>query len=139
RQSCDYYLNETILQKDIISSPAELLRYCRASMAALPNEQFRVIHLNAKNEIIHHEVIQEGTIDQTAVYPRKIMEHALKHKAVALIFVHNHPSGSPDPSAHDKRLTRTLVSTAEPLGITVHDHIIIAKNGYFSFNESGLL
>jgi DNA repair protein RadC len=108
-------------------------------MAWLGDEQFRVIHLNSKNEILREETVQEGTVDQTAVYPRKIMERALKQKAVSLIFVHNHPSGSPVPSVHDKNLTQALIKAARILDINVHDHIIIAKSGYYSFREEGLL
>lgn len=135
----DYYLREKIKKKDVVSSPEDLINFCRSSMAHQGDEQFRVIYLNAKNEIIHDEIIQEGTVDQTAVYPRKIMEHALKEKAVALIFVHNHPSGNPEPSAHDRDLTRTLIKAAEPFAITIHDHIIIGKKGFFSFREEGLI
>lgn len=135
----DYYLREKIRKKDVVSSPQDLINYCRSSMAHQGDEQFRVIYLNAKNEIIHNEIIQEGTVDQTAVYPRKIMEHALKEKALALIFVHNHPSGNPAPSTQDRELTSTLLKAAEPFAIAVHDHIIIGKNGYFSFREEGII
>lgn len=139
RDFSDYYLREKACGRDVISSPADLLNYCRSSMACLKDEHFKVFHLNAKNEIIHDETLQEGTVDQTAVYPRKIIERALKHKAVALIFVHNHPSGSPQPSSHDKNLTRSLMKAAATMDIKVHDHLIIARDGYFSFNEEGLI
>jgi DNA repair protein RadC len=108
-------------------------------MAGLGDEQFRVIYLNTKNEIIADEPLQEGTVDQSAVYPRKIIEHALKHRASALIFVHNHPSGSPEPSVHDKNLTDLLKQISENIGIKVHDHLIIGKQGYFSFREEGCI
>lgn len=139
RACSDYYLKGKIIKKDVIGSPEDLLTYYRSSMAPLTNEQFRVVHLNSKNEVIKDEILQEGTVDQTAVYPRKIMEHALKEKSVALIFVHNHPSGNPTPSDHDRHLTSSLVKAAETLSITVHDHIIIGKNSYYSFRQSGLL
>jgi len=139
RACSDFYLREKLKKKDIISSPNDLLNYCRSSMAWLGDEQFRVIHLNSKNEILHEETVQEGTVDQTAVYPRKIMERALKQKAVSLIFVHNHPSGSPVPSVHDKTLTQALIKAAKTLNINVHDHIIIAKSGYYSFREEGII
>lgn len=137
RACSDYYLKGKTPKKDIIASPEDLLNYCRSSMAHLSDEQFRVIHLNAKNEIIDEEIAQEGTVDQTTVYPRKIMEHALKKKSVALILVHNHPSGYPKPSVHDKNLTESLIKAAKTLGIKIHDHIIIGKNGHFSFKEEG--
>ena len=135
----DFYLRGKILQNNVISRPGDLLNYCRSVMTGLGNEQFRVIFLNAKNEVLHDELLQEGTVDQTAVYPRKILEHALQRKATALIFVHNHPSGNPEPSSHDKTLTQSLVKVSDTLGIKVHDHIIIGKNRYFSFREEGLI
>jgi len=137
RACCDYYLAAAIVKRDVIASPQALINYLRASMAALHNEQFRVVYLNAKNEMLSDEIIQEGTIDQTAVYPRKIVERALQAGAVSIILVHNHPSGDPAPSAHDSRLTDTLVSATKLLSIRVHDHIIIGKYGYYSFAENG--
>lgn len=134
-----FYLRGKIYHKDIISSPEALLNYCKTSMAGLENEQFRVIYLNTKNEVIADEPLQEGTVDQSAVYPRKIIEHALKHRASALIFVHNHPSGSPEPSIHDKNLTNLLTQVSENMGIKVHDHLIIGKQSYFSFREAGCI
>lgn len=139
KESSDFYLREKIFHKDVISSPEALLKYCKSSMAGLGNEQFRVIYLNTKNEVIADELLQEGTVDQSAVYPRKIIECALKQRASALIFVHNHPSGSPEPSMHDKSLTDLLIQVSDNMGIKVHDHIIIGKPGYFSFREQGFL
>lgn len=139
KESSDFYLREKIYRKDIISSPEALLKYCKSSMSGLENEQFRVIYLNTKNEVIADEMLQEGTIDQSAVYPRKIIECALKKRASALIFVHNHPSGSPEPSAHDKNVTDMLIQVSGTMGIKVHDHIVIGKQGYFSFREEGCI
>jgi DNA repair protein RadC len=139
KESSDFYLREKIYRKDIISSPEALLKYCKSSMSGLENEQFRVIYLNTKNEVIADEMLQEGTIDQSAVYPRKIIECALKKRASALIFVHNHPSGSPEPSTHDKNLTDMLIQVSDTMGIKVHDHIVIGKQGYFSFREEGCI
>ena len=134
----DYYLRKKIIsRKDIIASPDDLFAYCTSSMAALDNEQFRVIHLNSKNEVIYDEIIQEGTVDQTVVYPRKIMERALEKKSVALILVHNHPSGDPAPSRHDMHLTRSLAQPAGVFNISIHDHIIIGSHGHYSFREHG--
>jgi DNA repair protein RadC len=134
--SCTYYLSASIEGKEIISSPKGLIDYLHSSMASLSNEQFRVVYLNAKNEVLCDEVIQEGTIDQAAVYPRKIVERALHAGAVAIILVHNHPSGNPEPSIHDKKLTGTLVHATKPLSIRVHDHIIVSARGYYSFAEN---
>jgi DNA repair protein RadC len=137
KECSDFYLKEKIIERDIVSSPHDLLNYYKSSIACLENEEFRVLYLNAKNEIIHEEIEQKGTVDQTAVYPRKIMKNALKKKAVSLIFVHNHPSGDPKPSRNDHQLTQALIKAAKTLEIRVHDHVIIGKNGYYSFNEEG--
>ncbi|MBN2106495.1 MAG: DNA repair protein RadC [Deltaproteobacteria bacterium] len=139
RDAIQYYLRRTIKNLDIISSPADLVKYCTSAMAHLPDEQFRVVYLNAKNQVLADEVVQTGTVDQTAVYPRKIIERALSENAVALVLVHNHPSGSPEPSVHDRSLTASIVSAAATLDIRVHDHIVIGRNGYRSFREEGLL
>ena len=107
--------------------------------AGLKDEEFRVIYLNSQNEIITEETIQEGTVDQTVVYPRKVLEGALRHKATGLILVHNHPSGKLTPSTADRELTRAIIQAAQPLSITVHDHLIIAKQGYYSMAEHHLI
>ncbi len=139
RECSAYYLRHAVEKRDLISSPRDLVSYCRSAMAHLSDEQFRVVYLNAKNQIIKDEVLQEGTVDQTAVYPRKIIEKALQHKAVALILVHNHPSGNPEPSAQDRQLTGSIISAAATMDIRVHDHIIIGRSGYRSFREEGIL
>jgi len=136
RSSCTYYLSAVITHREVISSPQALINYLRASMAPLRDEQFRVVYLNTKNELLTDEIIQEGTIDQTAVYPRKIIERALSAGAVAIILAHNHPSGDPAPSSHDKQLTNALISATKPLSIRVHDHIIVGNKGYYSFAEN---
>jgi DNA repair protein RadC len=139
RACSDRYLAQSVCRREIISSPQALIHYLRSSMASLRDEQFRVVYLNAKNEMLHDEIIQEGTVDQTAVYPRKIVERALAAGAVSVILVHNHPSGDPAPSAHDRRLTEALVAATKLLSIRVHDHIIIGRYGYYSFAENGSL
>jgi len=133
------YLKEKSRTKCIISSPEALIDYCMAAMAGLRDEQFRVIFLNSKNEIIDDEVLCSGTVDQAAVYPRKIMERALHRKASSLIFVHNHPSGHPEPSSADIELTKTLKNAAASLQIRVHDHLIVGKKGQYSFAREGIL
>jgi len=135
----EQYLKEEALKRDQIKSLASLVDYCRTSMGGLPDEQFRVIFLNSQNEIIAEEIVQEGTVNQTVVYPRKVLELALKHKATGLILVHNHPSGNLTPSAADLELTRSLVKASRALNLTVHDHLIISRQGYFSLAEKNLL
>ncbi len=137
RACCDHYLSAAIERQTVIASPQALLNYLHACMAPLKDEQFRVVYLNAKNELLSDEIIQEGTVDQTAVYPRKIVERALSAGAVSIILVHNHPSGDPAPSAHDSRLTEALINATKLLSIRVHDHIIIGRYGYYSFAENG--
>jgi DNA repair protein RadC len=139
KSSASLYLKQVMRKKKRISGTRDLLDFCRVEMRALKDEQFRAIFLNSQNEIIADEVIHEGTVDQSYVYPRKVMERALYYKASAMIFVHNHPSGSIKPSKEDITLTEVLRQAARSLQLRVHDHLIISKNGYFSFLESGLL
>jgi len=135
----ELYLREEALKRQKIPSLESLVNYCRTSMGGLKDEQFRVLFLNSQNEIIAEEIIQEGTVNQTVVYPRKVLELALKHKATGLILVHNHPSGNPAPSAGDRELTQTIVKAGHALNLTVHDHLIISRHGYFSLAEQNML
>jgi DNA repair protein RadC len=135
----EYTLRAEALKRQKISSLNTLVDYCRASMGGLPDEQFRVIFLNSQNEVIAEEIVQEGTVNQTVVYPRKVLELALKHKATGLILVHNHPSGNLTPSAADQELTRALIKASRALHLTVHDHLIIGRHGYFSLAEQNML
>jgi len=135
----EHALKAEALKRQQIESLATLVDYCRTAMGGLPDEQFRVIFLNSQNEIIAEEIVQEGTVNQTVVYPRKVLELALKHKATGLILVHNHPSGNLTPSAADQELTRALVKASRALNLTVHDHLIIGRHGYFSLAEQNLL
>jgi DNA repair protein RadC len=135
----EYALKAEALKRQPIKSLATLVDYCRTAMGGLPDEQFRVIFLNSQNEIIAEEIVQEGTVNQTVVYPRKVLELALKHKATGLILVHNHPSGNLTPSAADQELTRALVKASRALNLTVHDHLIIGRHGYFSLAEQNML
>ncbi|MDT8318428.1 MAG: DNA repair protein RadC [bacterium] len=139
KESSVKYLRQKSINKSVISSPEALVNYCKAAMTGLRDEEFRVIFLNSKNEIINDEVLCRGTVDQTAVYPRKILERALHHNAASVIFVHNHPSGHPAPSSADKDLTRLLKEAVGAVQIKVHDHMIIGREDHFSFAEAGLL
>jgi DNA repair protein RadC len=141
KSTTSLYLREGLKKKKgiTISSTGALLDYCHASMSGLRDEQFRAVFLNSQNEVIEDEILHEGTVDQSVVYPRKVMERALHHKASAMILVHNHPGGSCRPSEQDKALTAQLVKIAWGLGLRVHDHIIMCKAGYFSFLERGML
>ncbi|MDO9584969.1 MAG: DNA repair protein RadC [Syntrophales bacterium] len=133
------YLKEKAAEKTQISCTAELLNYCKMALGGLKDERFYVIYLNAQNRVIDMEAIQEGIVNQAVVYPRKVLENALKRKASAIILVHNHPSGHVRPSDADIRLTKLIQDTAKILDIIVHDHIIIGENTALSFREEGII
>jgi DNA repair protein RadC len=133
------YLKERAKEKVQITCTRELFDYCQTAMGGLKDEQFRVIYLDAQNRIIDVETIQEGIVNQAVVYPRKVLEKALRRSASAIILVHNHPSGHVKPSEADIRLTKTIQDTARMLDILVHDHIIIGENRFFSFREEGMM
>jgi DNA repair protein RadC len=133
------YLQEKAAEKTQISCTSELMNFCRMEFGGLKDERFSVIYLNTQNRIIDLETIQEGIVNQAVVYPRKVLENALKRKASAIILVHNHPSGHVKPSEADVRLTKMINDTAKILDIIVHDHIIIGENAVFSFREEGVI
>lgn len=132
-------LAERIQKKPFLSSPRAVADFAVARIGGLPHEAFMVIFLNVQNEVLGSDVVNEGTVDQVAVYPRRILEAALARHAAGLILAHNHPSGYTDPSDEDKRLTETLKTTARALDIRVLDHLVVGRGGYFSFAERGLL
>ncbi len=122
-----------------LSSWSEVIDYCRSSMAFADKEQFRLLFLDKRNQLIADEVQQVGTIDHTPVYPREVIKRALELSATALILVHNHPSGDPTPSQADIAMTKAIVDIAAPLGIAVHDHIIVGKGGHASLKGMRLI
>lgn len=125
--------------KTILSNWDKLIDYCHSSMAEDDIERFRVLYLNKKNELLLDEIHASGTIDSANIYAREVLKQAMNIGATALILVHNHPSGDPKPSQPDIDLTYFLVDAAKPLGIAVHDHIIIARTGHSSLKSMGLL
>ncbi|SNZ08563.1 RadC family protein [Cohaesibacter gelatinilyticus] len=134
-----HFTHGKVKKRPILSSWKAVLDHCRTSMAFNDIEQFRVLFLDKRNTLITDEVQQEGTIDHTPVYTREVIKRALELSATAIILVHNHPSGDPTPSQADIDMTKTIINAAEPLGISIHDHIIVAKNGHTSFRGNGLL
>ena len=126
-------------EQPILSSWSSLIDYCRAAMAFEDVEQFRILFLDKKNRLIADEVQQKGTVDHTPVYPREVIKRTLELSATAIILVHNHPSGDPSPSTADVQMTRQIVDVAKPLGVTVHDHIIIGKSGHASMKGLRLI
>jgi DNA repair protein RadC len=128
-----------LIGRPALSSWTALLDYCQAAMARKFTEEFRVLFLDRKNVLIADEVQSEGTVDHAPVYPREILKRALALNASALILVHNHPSGDPQPSRADISMTREIVAAAAALKIAVHDHLVIGRAGHASFKSLGLL
>jgi DNA repair protein RadC len=126
-------------QRTVLSSWNEVIDYCRTSMAFADKEQFRILFLDKRNQLISDEVQQVGTVDHTPVYPREVIKRALELSATAIIVVHNHPSGDPTPSSADIHMTKAIIDIAAPLGISVHDHIIVGKNGHASMKGLRLI
>lgn len=128
-----------VLERPVLGSWNQVLDYCRASMGFAAKEQFRILFLDKRNQIIADEVQQEGTVDHTPVYVREVVKRALELSATAIVLVHNHPSGDPTPSRADIEMTNQIVAAAKNLGIVVHDHIIVGKQGHASFRGLGLI
>jgi DNA repair protein RadC len=125
-------------KRPVISSWTALVSYVRVALAHEAREQFRVIFLDKKNQLIADEVMNHGTVDHAPVYPREVMRRALELSASAVILVHNHPSGDPTPSAADIDMTRQVADAGRPLRIAVHDHLVVGRDGVASFKALGL-
>jgi DNA repair protein RadC len=132
-------LREEFMHKPFAGSLPQVLQYCQATMGHLKKEQFRLLFLDRHNCLVADEVQQQGTIDQTPVYPREVLHRALELGASALILVHNHPSGDPTPSVADIEITRRIQDALRPVNIEVHDHIIIARGKHASFRALNLI
>jgi DNA repair protein RadC len=130
---------EEIKRRPVISSWSALLAYVKTTLAHEAREQFRVIFLDKKNQLIADEVMNRGTVDHAPVYPREVARRALELSASALILIHNHPSGDPAPSSADIDMTRQVVSAVKTLRIEVHDHLVVGRHGVASFKALGLL
>lgn len=132
-------LRTQVQTQPILSGWQALLDYLQADMAHIGIERVRVLHLNTKNVLIRDETISEGSIDQSAVHVREVIKRAMELGSAAIILVHNHPSGDPAPSRQDIALTRQIVEAGQPLGISVHDHVIIGARGHASLRALGLI
>jgi DNA repair protein RadC len=132
-------LKSELRGKQVLASWSSVIDYCHTAMAHESREQFRLLFLDKRNALIADEVQGLGTVDHTPVYPREVVKRALELSATALILVHNHPSGDPTPSRADIDMTKMIIDTAKPLGITVHDHIIIGKDGHASLRGLRLI
>lgn len=139
KEACTTYLSEKMREREVLSSPQGVVDFARITLVGRPHEAFMVIFLDTKNQVLAHRIIQEGTVDRAAIYPRRIIEEALAHHSSGLILVHNHPSGRSEPSVEDRQLTRALVEATRAMDIRVVDHLIVGKDGHFSFAEGQLL
>jgi len=133
------FMRADVVNKPVMTSWQRLMDYCRAEIGFEKVERFHVLYLNRKNVLIADEAHGKGTVDHTPVYPREVIKRALELGATALILVHNHPSGDPTPSKGDIAVTQDVVDAGGPLGIMVHDHIIVSPKGSNSFKAMGLL
>jgi DNA repair protein RadC len=133
------FLKEQVLEKPYCRSSREVFDYLYHSMRDLKKEVFKVMFLDSQNRVVEIEDLFEGTLNASAVYPREIVQSAVRHHAAALIFVHNHPAGNPQPSDNDKQITQDLVLAGNIMQIKVLDHIVIGENRYFSFADAGLI
>jgi DNA repair protein RadC len=132
-------LRGAVKKRPVLSSWSTVFDYCRSAQGFADREQFRVLFLDKRNQLIADELQQVGTVDHTPVYPREVVKRALELSASAIILVHNHPSGDPTPSHADIQMTQQIIAVAKPLGISVHDHIIVGKDGHASFKGLRLI
>lgn len=126
-------------RRPVVTSRTALQAYVRTALAHRPREQFRVLYLDHRNNLMRDEMIAEGTVDHAPVYPREVVRRALELSASAMVLVHNHPSGDPTPSQADIAMTRKVVDAAQALGLQVHDHIVVGRDGTASFRSLGLM
>ena len=129
----------TAQSRPVLSNWQAVSAYLQGAMAELVREQFRILFLDRQNRLLADEVLSDGTVDHTPVYPREVVRRALDNNATAIILVHNHPSGDVQPSRQDIDMTRTLSDACNKIGIQVHDHIIVGSSGQSSFRDLGLL
>ena len=133
------YLEARLKNKKPLNNSRELFEYLKLRLGHKKRECFSVVYLDAKNRAVHTEILFEGTLTASAVYPREVVRAALNHHAAALILAHNHPSGDPAPSDEDIALTRRLTLACQLMGITVHEHLIIGADTYYSFADQGYM
>jgi DNA repair protein RadC len=133
------FLKEKSLERPVCNSSQEIFDYFYHSLRDLKKEVIKIVYLNSQNHILEIQDYGQGTVDSSHIYPREVIEGALRCHAVSLVIVHNHPSGNPEPSLSDKTLTRNLALSAKAMQIQVLDHIIIGDNRYYSFASQGLI
>jgi DNA repair protein RadC len=139
RRTVVHVLRQPVLERPILATGRALLDYLRADMGLLAVEQVRALFLNARNMLIRDEIVSEGTIDEASVHVREVIQRALELGTASMILVHNHPSGDPSPTRADVDLTSAIASAGAPLGIVLHDHLIVSNQGHTSMRSRGLL
>ncbi len=141
REVANLYLQQSAEHREFLAEPEALSRFWRSKIGALPEEVFEVGYLDSALRLLNDGVerLEEGTTDRAVVYPRRVIEAALKRKAAALVLAHNHPNGRVQPTEQDKHLTRALTLAAETVSIKVVDHLIVSVDATFSFRQEGLL
>lgn len=139
RAAADRLLRQRVLKQEVLSSFDAVIEYCRLAMSFEATEQFRILFLDRKNRLFADEVQQKGTVDHAPVYLREVARRALEVNATAVILVHNYPSGDPTPSRADIAMTKEIAEATEAVGVVVHDHIVIARDGHASLRALGLM
>lgn len=132
------YMEKGIHGRDLLSSPKVVFDYLKVALKGLADEEFKMLFLDSRNQLIAMETLQAGTVNRSVVFPRKVVERALYHHAVGVIVAHNHPAGSLEPSVEDQDITKAIQDALKTVDIKLLDHIIIGGNEYFSFKESGI-
>ncbi len=133
------YQQQLVEQAPVTKSRDDLIKYCKAKLGFLPNEEFWMISLDSKQAIIKENLISKGLSDKTPVYPKQVIEKAMKNEASSILLLHNHPNGNPQASEQDITITKAIEIPARVLNISIYDHIIVAEGKYFSFKENKLL
>ncbi|MBF0201222.1 MAG: DNA repair protein RadC [Desulfamplus sp.] len=139
KEVADLYLKKKVIKTDVISNSKDLINYLRHAIGRKTREVFAGVFLDAKNRVNGLEILFEGTLTMSSVYPREVIIKALEHRAAAVIFAHNHPSGDHAPSPEDIAITRRLVFACRHVGITVHEHVITGEEGFYSFADNGYI
>jgi DNA repair protein RadC len=134
-----FYMEQNIHERDLLSSPKLVYDYLKARLKGLADEEFKMMFLDSRNQLISMESLKNGTVNRVIVFPRKIVERALYNHAVGVIIAHNHPSGSIEPSVEDQNITETIREALNTVDIKLLDHIIIGGNDYFSFRENRIV
>jgi DNA repair protein RadC len=139
KEVSDRYLEARIISNDVVQNPKDLLEYLNQTIGHKTKEVFAGIFLDAKNRVLTSQILFEGTLTTSSVYPREVIISALQHNAAAVIFAHNHPSGDVEPSTSDIGITKKLLFALQYVGIILHEHMIIGKQGYYSFAAEGII